>query len=118
MNKLTSFAKQCIAKLNGDDAAATAEKIWRQADSALRVQIGQLEGDAIAKEDAVTEAKDALADAMINGGVIISDRTLYVQNLINANAGVKKAEKAYADHLANLAFLQETYDNLGKEVTE
>ena len=45
MNKLNSFAKQFVAIIKGDDAEAKAAKVWRQAESAFKVQIAALGGD-------------------------------------------------------------------------
>lgn len=112
MNKLNSFAKQFVAIIKGDDAEATAQKVWRQADSALKVQIAALKGDVIAKEDNVEQAKEALTKARVNNGNSITSRESYVSNLIAAKNVVTKAEKELEQHNAQIAFLEEEYKNL------
>lgn len=115
MNKLNSFAKQFVAIIKGDDAEAMAAKVWRQADSALKVQIASLTGDTIKFEDEVSNAQKALDKAKVNFGKEISDRTAYVEALISAKNVLTLAEEKLNNHKETLAFLQESYDSLSKE---
>ena len=115
MNKLNSFAKQFVAIIKGDDAEAKAAKVWRQAESAFKVQIAALGGDLIRKEDAVTQAEEKLAKALVNGGNEINDRDQYIANLISAKESLKFAEKQLAAHKETIAFLEEQYALLKAE---
>ena len=115
MNKLNSFTKQFVALLKGDDAEVKSQKVWRQADSALKVQIAGLNGDLIRKEDQVEAAKEKLAKARLNHGNEITDREAYVTGLINAKNSLTIAEKELKAHQEQIAFLQGEYDSLGKE---
>lgn len=112
MNKMNSFIKQFIAIVNGDDAAVTAQKAWRQAESALKVEIAAREGDSISKEDDVTTAKEKLSLALVNNGKPIENRTEYIDNLITAKNNVSKAEKALHIHNVGLTFLKDSYIQL------
>lgn len=107
--------KQFVAIVKGDDVEAKAAKVWRQAESGLKVQIAALKGDVIAKEDAVTTAEENLQLARVNNGNIISDREYYVSNLLNAKNTLTKAEKSLEQHLAQIAFLEKQYSALSAE---
>ena len=115
MNKLNSFAKQFVAIIKGDDAEAKAAKVWRQAESAFKVQIAALGGDLIRKEDAVTQAEEKLAKALVNNGNEITDRDAYIANLISAKESLKQAERQLAAHKETIAFLEEQYAKLKAE---
>ena len=115
MNKLNSFAKQFVAIIKGDDAEAKATKVWRQAESAFKVQIAALGGDLIRKEDAVTQAEENLSKRLVNHGNEITDRDAYIANLISAKESLKQAEKQLLAHKETIAFLEEQYDLLKAE---
>jgi len=115
MNKAKSFIKGFVAAIKGDDAEAQAAKVWRQAESGLTVQIANLKGDLIRKEDAVTDAQEALDNARINNGKSISDRDGYVANLIAAKERLVSVEKQLEAHQKTIAFLEEEYANLKAE---
>ena len=115
MNKLNSFAKQFVAIIKGDDAEAKAAKVWRQAESAFKVQIAALGGDLIRKEDSVSQAEEKLTKALVNGGNEINDRDQYIANLISAKESLKQAEKQLAAHKETISFLEEQYALLKAE---
>lgn len=115
MNKLNSFAKQFVAIIKGDDAEAKSAKVWRQAESAFKVQIAALGGDLIRKEDAVAQAEERLAKALVNNGNEITDRDIYIENLISAKESLKSVEKQLAAHKETIAFLEEQYNVLRAE---
>jgi len=108
----TSFVKQFIAKVTGDNAQVQAEKAWRSANSALDVQISNMTGDLIQLEDAVEEATEALNNARINNGQPIADRTKYIENLINAKAALETVKENLVDHTFTLDFLKAEKDAL------
>lgn len=115
MNKLNSFAKQFVAIIKGDDAEAKAAKVWRQAESAFKVQIAALGGDLIRKEDSVSQAEENLSKRLVNNGNEITDRDAYIANLISAKESLKQAEKQLLAHKETIAFLEEQYDLLKAE---
>lgn len=112
MTKVNSFVKQFIAAVTGDDAEVKAQKAFRSADSALKVQIASLKGDVIKLEDDVENATETLAKAKINGGNTISNRDYYVEQLVEAKNSLTRTEKALKDHNTKLAFLEETLASL------
>jgi hypothetical protein len=112
MNKVKSFVDEFVALVNGDDAKVKAEKARRQADSALKTHISMKEGESISKEDAVSEAKDALQKARLNNGEPITDRDEYVRNLIMAANRITEAEEDFDQHNKTLGFLKDQLANL------
>lgn len=117
MSKTTikSFVKQFVAAVKGDDATVVAEKVFRQAQSALNSQISSLQGDTVGLEDAVGDAKEALDKARINYGGVISDRNYYVRTLLDRKNAVTKAEEALETHKEKIDFLKAELDALTKE---
>jgi len=115
MNKVESFVNQVIAIIKGDNAEAIAAKIWRQADSAFKVQIASLGGDIVVKEDAVTNAEENLAKKLVNNGKEITNRDTYIADIISAKESLKQAEKQLAAHKETIAFLEEQYALLKAE---
>lgn len=115
MNKLNSFAKQFVAIIKGDDAEAKAAKVWRQAESAFKVQIAALGGDLIRKEDAVTQAEEKLAKALVNNGSEITDRDAYISDLILAQEFLRQSQKNLTAHKDTIEFLEKQYAKLKAE---
>ena len=115
MNKLNSFAKQFIALVKGDETEAKAAKVWRQAESAFKVQIAALGGDLIRKEDAVTQAEEKLAKALVNDGNEITDRDTYIANLISAQEALRQSQKNLTAHKDTIEFLEKQYAKLKAE---
>jgi hypothetical protein len=113
-----SFVKQFAALLQGDTAEVTAQKVFRQVQSSLNTQIAVMNGDLVAKEDAVTDAKEELDKARLNYGkeLASSDRTAYVRNLITKKNAVESAQEALDTHLETLHFLKGELVRLESEV--
>lgn len=112
MKTLSSFAKEIIAIIKGDDAEATAQKIFRQADSAFKTQIASLKGDTIALEDAVTEAEENCKKALHNNGQLIVDRNAYIKGIIEAENKLTMAQDKLADHLELIELLEKKHQEI------
>ena len=117
-SKMNSFVKQFVAAVKGDDVEVQAEKAWRSAESALKVQIAAKEGDTIKLEDNVSEAEERLAQARINNGSRITNREDYIDQLVKIKNELTDAEERLEIHMAALEFLKSEYDALKKEATE
>ena len=113
--KVTSFVNQFLAYVKGDTAQVQAEKVFRQAQSALNVSISSLTGDTVNFEDAITEAEENLLAARINKGLAITDRSAYVSQLLSAKNKLTTAEENLEMHNQKLNFLKETLTALEKE---
>jgi chromosome segregation ATPase len=118
MNKVTFFVKQFAAFVTGDDTTARALKEFRKAESGLKTQIAILEGETIAKEEAVQAAEDAIAFSRVNGGNNITSPTSYVQNLLDAKNNLTSAQEKLKTHQAKLDFLKGELETLKTEVEE
>lgn len=113
-----SFIKQFAALLQGDTAEVTAQKVFRQVQSALNTQIAVMTGDLVGKEDAVSDAKEELDKARLNYGkeLASSDRNLYVRRLVEKKNSVESAEEALSIHTETLNFLKSELARLESEV--
>ena len=105
-----SFIDQFVAMATGDDAKATAEKVFRQRTAGLKTHLSNAEGNLVDKEEAVTSANEAVTVARLNRGSVIEDRDMYVRNLISRKESVLDAKESLASHKALIASLQEELD--------
>ena len=115
MTTTNSFVKQFITLVKGDEAEVTALKIWRQCESAFKVQIAALGGDLIRKEDSVSQAEEKLAKALVNNGSEITDRDAYIANLILAQESLRQSQKNLTAHKDTIEFLEKQYAKLKAE---
>lgn len=113
-----SFIKGFVALVQGDTAEATAQKVFRQVQSALNTQIAIMTGDQVAKEESVSDAKERYEKARLNNGKELAsgDRTQYVRALVSANNSVKEAEEALELHKETLQFLKNELASLESEL--
>jgi hypothetical protein len=113
-----SFIKGFVALVQGDTAEATAQKVFRQVQSALNTQIAIMTGDQVAKEENISDAKERYEKARLNNGKELnsSDRTQYVRNLVAANNAVKEAEESLDTHKETLQFLRNELASLEAEL--
>lgn len=115
MSTVSSFVKQFVAAVKGDDVKVQAERNYRQAKSGLKSQISSLEGDTINLEIKIEEAVETQKKMRINAGKPITDRDSYVENLIEAENNVKSAKKTHEKHLAKIEFLKAEMEALDKQ---
>lgn len=117
MNSKTikSFVRQFIAAVKGESDEVQAEKVFRQAQSAFATTIAARTGDTIQLEDDVQAAQEQLELCRVNEGKLITDRTVYIKNLIVAKNNLIRAEEALKDHEADLEFLISEKRKLEKE---
>lgn len=113
--KIKSIVKQVIAQLKGDDAEVIGQKIYRQADSALKTHIANLRGNLIEAEDRAETAAEHAKSALSNHAQPITDRTLYVDNLLSADADLKLATEELAYLKETIAFLEGKLVELNQE---
>lgn len=115
---MKSFIKGFVALVQGDTAEAQAQKVFRQVQAALNTQIAVMTGNSVEKEEAVEDAKEALNKARLNNGKELpsSERTRYVQNLVDASNALKEAEENLVAHNETLAFLKAELAALEAEI--
>lgn len=93
---VVSYIDQAIALIQGDTAAATAEKIKRQATSAINGGIVTLDGRINDLTEAVSERNEDLRKALLNNGKEFSGedgRQAFLDQLVKAYNAVTTAEK-------------------------
>jgi hypothetical protein len=88
---MKSYVKEFLARVAGDQDAVLAEKNYRQAASALKLQLSKLEAKRIDDEDAVETAFEKLNEAKYQTK-LISDRTGYITGLKTAKDNLTKAQ--------------------------
>lgn len=108
------FIQLVIAAVKGDDAAAVGIKIQKTAMAQIRAQVAAKNAHTLTLEDNLEVAKEALATARINNGVLISDSVAYIRTLLLANKGIEQAEEAIKNHEKEIAFLTEQLSLISK----
>jgi hypothetical protein len=101
------FIQLVIAAVKGDDAAAVGIKIQKTAMAQIRAQIAAKNAHTLTLEDNLEVAKEALANARINNGVLISDSVEYIKKLLVANKKISQAEDDIKNHEKEILFLTE-----------
>jgi hypothetical protein len=115
---INSFVKEFKARLSGDDNEVLAQKTLRSANSALDVQISNMTGDLIGLEDSLEATEDNLVAARVNNGKAITDRSVYVSALINAEQKRLDAKENLESHIETLEFLKEQKTLINKEINK
>ena len=110
--KINSFVKSFIAFVKGDDAEVLAQKVYRQAESALKTHIAVTEGDLISKEGVLESAKLDLESLRVNKGQLITDRDQFVQRLLTAHVVIKNAQDELDAYREKLSVLKDELANL------
>ncbi len=108
------FIQLVIAAVKGDDAAAVGIKIQKTAIAQIRAQVAAKNAHTLTLEDNLEVAKEALASARINNGVLITDSVEYIRTLLLANKGIEQAEDAITNHEKEIAFLTEQLSLISK----
>lgn len=116
---IKSFVKGYLALVKGDNETAQAEKSFRYAKSALTSQISKMEGDIIAKEEKLTDAKEYADKALLGHGSPLTEYTRdnYVSDLIKSEENVKSAQKALDQHKGTIDFLKEKLAKITADVS-
>lgn len=92
IKKGASFAKQVLAKLKGDDAAALSEKIARKAISAVEGQLAALRAKEVDLENNVEDANEALESAKYPTTVFTNNQR-YIENIQYAQKACDSAQE-------------------------
>lgn len=108
------FIQLVIAAVKGDDAAALGIKIQKTAIAQIRAQVAAKSAHTLTLEDNLEVAKEALANARINNGVLITDSVAYIRTLLLTNKGIEKAEEAIKNHEKEIEFLTEQLSLISK----
>lgn len=88
--KVTSFVKEVVARITGDGAEATAQKVGRKAMSALESQVAALKAQLVDDETRVEDAEEAL-NVAIYPTEMFRDNRAYCANIARAQANLDEA---------------------------
>lgn len=105
--KVTTFLKLAVAIISGDNAEATALKIQAKSKATLRAQIAVKTATTLDLEEVLQEKKDARNLARVNNGQLITDKTDYLQGILNAKRNEETAQANLDQHLADIKTLEE-----------
>jgi hypothetical protein len=108
------FIQLVIAAVKGDDAAAVGIKIQKTAMAQIRAQVAAKNAHTLTLEDNLEVAKEALAQARINNGLLISDSVAYIKTLLIANRKISQAEDEIKNHEEEITFLTEQLSLISK----
>jgi uncharacterized protein (DUF111 family) len=103
--KVSSFVKEVVARLSGDNDEATAQKVARKAMSALEGQVAALKSRLIDDEQEVEDAEEALANA-IYPTTVFSNAKQYCEGIANAQAKVESAKEELQSTKDSIEFFQ------------
>lgn len=103
--KVSSFVKEVLARLKGDTETVVAAKNERKANAALEGQINSLKSKLVDDEDKVTEAEEALGNA-IYPVELISDASTYVSRIKDAQEKLNNAQENLSDTETSLNYFQ------------
>lgn len=103
--KVSSFVKEVVARLSGDNDEATAQKVARKAMSALEGQVAALKSRLIDDEQAVEDAEEALNNA-IYPTAVFSDAKQYCKKIADAQAALENAKEELEATKDSIAFFQ------------
>jgi hypothetical protein len=98
-NKISSFVKEVLARIKGDDQEVAAIKIERKSRSAIGQQINALESKVVDDEDAVKDAEDVLTATVYPTDIAVFAGEKGSQNYINAINNARKALETKKDNL-------------------
>ena len=105
MSTVTSFAKQILGLLSGNEAAVIAAKNERKANSAIDSQIAALKAKEVDDEASVDDAKDALTKAKYPT-VVITSNSSYIQGIKYAQEHLDDAETTLQSTRDSIKYFQ------------
>ena len=117
MNKLNSYVKQTLAMLDGNTDEVTAQKNYRLASSALKMQISALEGKQVKAETDVEAAEDNLKSAKFPTE-IISDTEAYIKNIKRSQDKLDELKEDLENIKESITYFVNLQKEYNKEVTE
>lgn len=103
---ITSYGKEILARLKGDENQAIAAINERKARSAFKGQISALESKIVDLEDVVAEKKEALENAIYPVTKITNNQD-FINQVTDAKNALMGAEELLEDAKTSLAFFQD-----------
>lgn len=106
VKKGLSFVKQVVARLKGDDAEVTAQKIARKAISAVEGQLAALNAKQVDLEGTVEDGIEALNNAKYPT-TMITDNQSYIRQIQNAQRDLDQAQDELKDVEDSIKYFQD-----------
>lgn len=106
VKKGMSFAKEVLAKLKGDDAAALSEKIARKAVSAVEGQLAALRAKEVDLENNLEDANEGLYNAKYPTTVFTNNQ-YYIEGIQRAQSVVDLASEDLQAVRDSIKFFEE-----------
>jgi len=94
--QLTTFEKQVISTINGDDSQAFAEKLWKRAQSLYSAAIPAEKAKLYNFTEAVENAQEKLNNARINNAKAIANGETFISNVLEAHVALEDAQENLA----------------------
>lgn len=92
-NSVTSFIKEVLARLSGDQSEVIAAKNERKAQSAFKANAAAIEAKIVDAEEKLEQAQENLKAAMYPTEYI-TDNTTYLRSISDADEKVESAQEA------------------------
>ena len=115
--KIKSYVKEALARIQGDNAEALAQRNYRFVTSALELKISEEKHASNKLKREVEKAKEEL-ETVKYPKVEITSEDSYLRNLKDAQNSVTLAESAVTQNEENVKFLQKTLDEYNSDVEE
>ena len=111
-NKMSKFEEKFKALVSEDKSEMEAKRSWSVVESAFVSKLAILKSDLIGLEIEEEDVKDTLEKAKVNAGKVITDRTVYLQNLIGCKNQLSDIENKITELKETIKFLEETHEEL------
>ena len=116
MSTMTSYAKEILARIQGNESSIIAAQNERKSNAAVNGQIAALEALVVDQEEAVKDAEEALKEAKYPT-TKISDNSAYIRGIRNAQERVTSATETLATTNESLTYFKGIKADFAKQVT-
>lgn len=109
---MSKFEEKFKTLVTADKSEVEAKRSWSVVDSAFISQLAILNSDLIGLKIEKQNAEDYLEKAKLNSGKLVSDRTIYLQHLIDYKNKLSNIENQITELEETIKFLKETHEEL------
>lgn len=109
---MSKFEEKFKALIKEDKSEIEAKRSWSVVESAFVSNLAILKSDLMGLELEKEVIENNLDLAKINSGKVITDRSTYLQNLINCKNNLSDIENKITELKATIKFLEETHEGL------
>ena len=109
---MSKFEEKFKTLITADKSEIEAKRSWNVVDSAFISQLAILNSDLISLKIEKQSAEDYLESAKLNSGKLVSDRTIYLQHLIDYKNKLSNIENQITELEETIKFLTEIHEEL------